>query len=126
MKRHIFSKLLLSVDDKVPPVSPKYPIPNKLPKKEQKDETKKTHRDSKGKTFEDYFEEKRNTSQSMIKSSRGFFSYCFDDVDGYCREFDTLAECRREAKQHSKENPDFEVVIYGMSSMKFVNGKEGV
>ena len=54
----------------------------------------------------------------------GFFSYCVDDADGYCREFETLAEAKRFAKQHSKENPDQEFGIYGMSSYYYQNGKE--
>ena len=125
MNRHIFSKALNSM--KVERVNEKPGISNRFPRKEQDNRNnKKSAADSNGKTFADYLEEKRNASQSMIKSSRGFFSYCFDDVDGYCQEFDTLSECRREAKLYSKENPDFEVLIYGMSSMKFVNGKEGV
>lgn len=63
-------------------------------------------------------------SKVLVKSSaEGFFSYCFDDVDGLCREFDTLSECKRAAKQHSKENPDCEVYIYGMSSIHYLNGK---
>lgn len=63
---------------------------------------------------------------SAIKSSRseGFFEYCFDDVNGMCQEFNTLAEAKRAAKQHSKENPDYEVYLYGMSSFRYLNGKE--
>ena len=53
-----------------------------------------------------------------------FFSYCVDDVDGLCQEFGTLAEAKRFAKQHSKENPDQEFNIYGMSSYYYQNGKE--
>ena len=36
-----------------------------------------------------------------IFSSRGFFEYCFEDVDGFTREFATLAEAGREAKQQA-------------------------
>ena len=54
----------------------------------------------------------------------GFFEYCVDDVNGECQEFNTLAEAKRFAKQHSKENPDQEFNIYGMSSFYYVNGKE--
>lgn len=54
----------------------------------------------------------------------GFFEYCVDDVNGECQEFDTLAEAKRFAKQHSKENPDQEFNIYGMSSFYYQNGKE--
>lgn len=54
----------------------------------------------------------------------GFFEYCVDDVNGECQEFNTLAEAKRFAKQHSKENPDQEFNIYGMSSYYYQNGKE--
>lgn len=54
----------------------------------------------------------------------GFFSYCVDDVNGLCQEFGTLPEAKRFAKQHSKENPDQEFNIYGMSSFTYMNGKE--
>ena len=54
----------------------------------------------------------------------GFFEYCVDDVNGECQEFNTLAEAKRFAKQHSKENPDQEFNIYGMSSFYYQNGKE--
>ena len=54
----------------------------------------------------------------------GFFAYCFDDGDGYSHEFDTLAEAKRAAKQYTKENPDIEVTLYGMSSFTYKNGKE--
>lgn len=54
----------------------------------------------------------------------GFFEYCVDDVDGLCQEFGTLAEAKRFAKQHSKENPDQEFNVYGMSSFTYMNGKE--
>ena len=62
-----------------------------------------------------------------INSSRvteGFFSYCFDDADGLCQEFDTLAEAKRAAKQCSAQNPDVEINIYGMSSFYYKNGKQ--
>ena len=61
---------------------------------------------------------------SVIKSAKGFFSYCFDDENGYCREFETLGECRKAARECSRQNPDVEISIYGMSSMHFINGKE--
>ena len=54
----------------------------------------------------------------------GFFEYCVDDVNGECQEFGTLAEAKRFAKQHSKENPDLEFNIYGISSFYYRNGKE--
>ena len=54
----------------------------------------------------------------------GFFSYCVDDANGECQEFNTLAEAKRFAKQHSKENPDQEFNVYGMSSYYYQNGKE--
>ena len=54
----------------------------------------------------------------------GFFSYCFDDAEGYCHEFDTLAEAKRAAKQYTKENPDTRVTLYGISSFSYENGKE--
>ena len=54
----------------------------------------------------------------------GFFSYCVDDANDECQEFNTLAEAKRFAKQHSKENPDQEFNIYGMSSFYYQNGKE--
>ena len=54
----------------------------------------------------------------------GFFEYCVDDVNGECQEFSTLAEAKRFAKQHSKENPNQEFNIYGMSSFYYQNGKE--
>ena len=54
----------------------------------------------------------------------GVFSYCVNDVNGLCQEFGTLAEAKRFAKQHSKENPDQEFNIYGMSSFTYMNGKE--
>ena len=49
--------------------------------------------------------------------------YCFTDIDGFTQEFSTLTECRKQAKKHSKENPDFEVNIYCLSSIYYVNGK---
>lgn len=67
---------------------------------------------------------KTRVFSTLIKSSRGFFAYCFDDEEGYCKEFDTISEARRAAKEYSKEHPDFEVVLYGLSSMRFMNGKE--
>lgn len=54
----------------------------------------------------------------------GFFAYCVDDANGECQEFNTLAEAKRFAKQHSEENPDQEFNIYGMSSFYYQNGKE--
>ena len=54
----------------------------------------------------------------------GFFAYCVDDANGECQEFNTLAEAKRFAKQHSKENPDQEFNVYGMSSFYYQNGKE--
>ena len=51
-------------------------------------------------------------SEVFLNSSQeGFFTYCFDGADGYTHEFDTLAEAKRAAKQHTKENPGFEVAI---------------
>ena len=67
--------------------------------------------------------EEIESSRQIKSSTEGFFSYCFDDVNGLCQEFQTLAECKRAARQHSEENPDFEVNIYGMSSFKYLNGK---
>ena len=61
-------------------------------------------------------------SSVLIKS--GYFSYCVDDFNGYCQEFETLAEAKRFAKQHSKEHSDQEFTIYGMSSFHYINGKE--
>ena len=61
---------------------------------------------------------------TAIASSKGFFSYCFTDVNGYTQEYDTLGEAKRAAKQHSAENPDFEVNIYGLSSFYYLNGKQ--
>lgn len=64
-------------------------------------------------------------SNALLASSQeGFFTYCFDGADGYTHEFDTLAEAKRAAKQHTKENPGFEVAIYGMSSFYYKDGKQ--
>lgn len=59
-----------------------------------------------------------------ITSSFGSFSYCFNDEDGCTLEYDTLAEAKREAKRYSSEHPDFEVNLYGLSSIYYVNGKQ--
>lgn len=67
-----------------------------------------------------------NKKQGVMSKAilSGFFSYCVDDANGECQEFNTLAEAKRFAKQHSKENPDQEFNVYGMSSFYYQNGKE--
>ena len=64
MERKLFSsKQIKSSDLKVDPVSPVHPIPEKLPKKEEKLKTaKKKLTDKNGKTFEDYLNEEATKS----------------------------------------------------------------
>lgn len=50
--------------------------------------------------------------------------WCFTDIDGFTQEFNTLTECKKMAKKHSKENPDFEVNIYAITSIYYENGKD--
>lgn len=67
----------------------------------------------------------RNTFSKLFVKSSAYVEWCFNDEDGYTREYFTLAEAKREAKKYSKEHPDFEVVVYPMgSSFTFLNGKE--
>lgn len=64
-------------------------------------------------------------SSTLIKNSSISIEYCFDDEDGNCQEFATLAEAKREAKQYSKDHPDFEVNVYAIgSTITYMNGKE--
>lgn len=91
------------------------------PKTQSKYEVVKGHDENGNTVFVDS-SRKAGVFSKVILS--GFFSYCVDDANGECQEFDTLAEAKRFAKQHSKENPDQEFNIYGMSSFIYMNGKE--
>lgn len=52
------------------------------------------------------------------------FEFCFNGADGELYEFATLTAARKGAKMYTKEHPDVEVNIYGMSCIYYRNGNE--
>lgn len=57
---------------------------------------------------------------SELKKDR--LEYCYTDIDGLVHEFFTLSEAVKAAKKYSQDNPDYEVNVFILSSIIFVNG----
>lgn len=57
-----------------------------------------------------------------ISELKDKIEYCYTDIDGLVHEFFTLNEAVKSAKKYSQDNPDYEVNVFILSSIIFVNG----
>lgn len=57
-----------------------------------------------------------------ISELKDRMEYCYTDVDGFVHEFPTLSKAVKSAKKYSQDNPDYEVNVFILSSIIFVNG----
>ena len=59
----------------------------------------------------------------MTEDLRERVIYCFTDVDGLVLEFPTLKKAIKAAEKYSAAHVDFEVNIFCMTSIYFLNGQ---
>lgn len=59
----------------------------------------------------------------MTENYKDCVTYCFVDVDGLLWEFPTIKKAVKAAEKYSADHVDFEVNIFGMTSLYFLNGQ---